>query len=94
MVTPYLRRISRATTDHQEPEATYLQQLGRSLKLHRVKAGLTQEQLADRAGMHRTFIGLVERGESGLSVERLVDLAAALSVEPADLLPPRPRRHP
>jgi transcriptional regulator with XRE-family HTH domain len=93
VVTPYVRGISRASTDHQGPEATYLQKFGLSLKLQRVKAGLTQEQLADRAGMHRTFIGLVERGESGLSIERLVDLAAALDVEPADLLPPRPGSH-
>jgi transcriptional regulator with XRE-family HTH domain len=32
----------------------------------------------------------VERGESSLNVERLVDLADALGVEPAELLPPRP----
>jgi transcriptional regulator with XRE-family HTH domain len=94
MVTPYVRRISRGSTDHQQPKSTYLQQLGLSLKRQRVKAGLTQEQLADRAGMHRTFIGLVARGESGLSVERLVELAAALGVQPTELLPPRPGNHP
>jgi len=46
-----------------EPNRTYLQQFGRQLKLLRVKAGLTQEELAEAACMHRTFIGLLERGE-------------------------------
>jgi transcriptional regulator with XRE-family HTH domain len=65
----------------------YLQQFGLHLKLLRVKRGLTQEQLAERAGMHRTFIGRLERGQSGINVERLADLAAGLGVDPADLLP-------
>jgi transcriptional regulator with XRE-family HTH domain len=61
---------------------------GRHLKVLRVKAGLSQEQLAERAGMHRTTIGRLERGQSGLSLDRLPDLAAALEVEPRDLIPP------
>jgi len=71
-----------------EPNRTYLQQFGLRLKLLRVKAGLTQEELAEAACMHRTFIGLLERGESGVSVERLPDLAEALGAEPGELLPP------
>ena len=86
------RRLPFTPTGHKE--STYLQELGLRLKLQRVKAGFTQEHLADRAGMHRTFIGLVERGESGLSLERLVDLAEALGVEPAELLPRRTRSNP
>jgi transcriptional regulator with XRE-family HTH domain len=70
----------------------YLREFGLRLKLLRVRSGMTQEELADRAGMHRTFIGLLERGESGTNVERLVDLAHALGVEPAELLPPAPSR--
>jgi transcriptional regulator with XRE-family HTH domain len=50
--------------------------------------------LADHAGIHRTSISLVERGESGLRVARLADLAEALDVEPTDLLPPRPAIRP
>jgi len=69
-------------------EPTFLERFGLGVRLLRVKQGLTQEQLAERAGMHRTFIGLIERGESGVSVERLPDLAVALGVEPAELLPP------
>jgi transcriptional regulator with XRE-family HTH domain len=74
--------------DHNE---AYLAQLGHHLKVLRVKAGLTQEQLAERAGLHRTFIGRLERGESGINVERLPDLAGALGVEPSELIPPTDR---
>jgi len=91
VVVPSAHRRPSPTTHPRDPTLTYLQQFGLHLKLARVKAGLTQEQLAERAGLHRTFVGLLERGESGLSVERLVDLAEALDVEPAELLPPRPR---
>ena len=81
---------ARGTPETVEPAAssTYLQRFGLRLKLARVMAHLTQEQLAERARMHRTFIGLLERGESGINIERLPDLASALGVEPADLLPP------
>src|SRR4051794_36230298 len=49
-------------------------------------AGFTQEELADRAGLHRTHIGLVERGERHLSVAAAVKLANALGLSLADLI--------
>ena len=55
-----------------EPNRTYLHQFGRQLKLLSVKAGLTQEELAEAAGMHRTFIGLLERGEFGVQVPHVL----------------------
>ena len=47
---------------------------------------ITQEALADRAGLHRTEIGLLERGHRVPRVDTLLRLAAALAVEPAELL--------
>jgi transcriptional regulator with XRE-family HTH domain len=47
---------------------------------------LSQEKLAERAGMHRTYLGGVERGERNLSFEKLLRLAAALDVEASELL--------
>ena len=46
----------------------------------RREAGLTLEDLADRAGLHRTSLGLIERGERGLSVESAAKLADALDL--------------
>jgi transcriptional regulator with XRE-family HTH domain len=66
----------------------YPLRFGRHLHRLRIKVGLSQEQLAQAAGMHRTTIGRLERGQSGMSVERLPDLAAALGLEPRDLIPP------
>jgi transcriptional regulator with XRE-family HTH domain len=51
------------------------------LRSHREKAGLSQEELADRAGLHRTFISQVERGLKSPSLNSLVSLAAALGLK-------------
>ena len=47
--------------------------------------GLTQKQLADQCGLHRTFIGSVERGERNVSILNLRDIAKILRVPLADL---------
>jgi transcriptional regulator with XRE-family HTH domain len=68
----------------------FVRRFGRRLKLLRVDRDLSQEQLGEAAGMHRTFIGRLERGEAGVNVDRLPDLARALEVEAHELIP----RHP
>lgn len=68
-------------------DRSYLKAFGLNVKLARVKAGLTQEELAERAGMHRTTIGQLERGQRGLNVASLGRLADALDVPGRDLLP-------
>lgn len=60
--------------------------LAENLKRLRATHGLSQEALADLAGLHRTFVGSVERGERNISVDNIGKLAAALGVAPADLL--------
>lgn len=45
----------------------------------------SQEALADKAGLHRTFVGSVERGERNISVDNVERLARALGVSVADL---------
>jgi len=60
--------------------------LGETIKAFRQKASLSQEQLADLASLHRTYIGSVERGERNISFENIVQIARALDVKPSDLL--------
>ena len=60
--------------------------LGRRLRGHRIRTYISQEDLADRAGLHRTEISLLERGGRVPRVDTLLRLAAALDVEPEELL--------
>ena len=63
-----------------EERKMLLKQLGLSIKLARVRKGLSQEELAELAGLHRTYIGMVERAERNLTVINLVQIAKALDV--------------
>ncbi|MFM0591386.1 helix-turn-helix domain-containing protein [Paraburkholderia dilworthii] len=57
-----------------------------NLRLFRGKLGMSQEILADRAGLHRTHIGLIEKGLTSARMDTLVLLAGALGVDELDLL--------
>jgi len=48
--------------------------------------GLSQESLADLAGLHRTYVGAVERGERNISIDNMERLAVALGYDVVDLL--------
>ena len=64
----------------------FLQDLGHRLRELRLARGLTQAELADQCGLHRTFVGSVERGERNVSVLNLRLIARVLRVPLADLL--------
>lgn len=59
---------------------------GPVLRRVRTERGLTQEQLADVSGLHRTEISLLERGERKPLLETVVALCRGLGVTPAELL--------
>lgn len=67
------------------PEAA-LSGFGRRLRILRLERGLSQEGLADRAALHRTYVGGIERGERNVSLLNIVAIAAALGVKVAELL--------
>ena len=58
------------------------------LRALRKERGLSQEDLADLAGIHRTYVGSVERGERNVSIDSMERLALALKVDLSQLLLP------
>ena len=62
------------------------QRFARNLKAKRTDLGFSQEVLAEEAGLHRTYIGSVERAERNVSIDGMERLAKALGLDIADLL--------
>ena len=62
------------------------QALGLNIRRLREAMGISQEELGYRAGLHRTYIGSIERGERNVALLNLCQIARALQCEPADLL--------
>jgi transcriptional regulator with XRE-family HTH domain len=62
-------------------------QFGQKLRLVRQEKGVSQEKLAELAGLHRTYVSSVERGERNISLVNIEKLAKALSVPLAELMP-------
>lgn len=58
---------------------------GACVRKYRENRGFSQEKLADLAGLHRTYIGSVERGEKNISLDNILILADALECKPSDL---------
>jgi transcriptional regulator with XRE-family HTH domain len=66
---------------------------GQRVRARRNELGLSQEALAERCGVHWTFLGQVERGQRNLSLHNILKVARGLRVDPAELVkglsPPR-----
>lgn len=78
---------SRASVDLVEGELQAV--VGRNLRALRRQRGLSQEQFADVLGVHRTYMGGVERGERNLTLRTVERLAEHLGVDPLTLLTER-----
>jgi transcriptional regulator with XRE-family HTH domain len=63
-----------------------LARFGKRVREVRIKRNLSQEELGVRAGVHRTYVGMIERGEKNITLLNIHKVANALKVRPSDLL--------
>jgi transcriptional regulator with XRE-family HTH domain len=61
-----------------------LLKFGKKVREERGRLGLSQEGLAARAGVHRTYIGMIERAEKNITLENIEKIAKALKISIAD----------
>ena len=64
-----------------------LKKVGKKIQEARKSKGVTQEKLAEMLSMHRTYIGLIERGERNPTIRTLYKISKALKVGAKELLP-------
>jgi len=57
---------------------------GKKVREERDKLGLSQEELAGRAGVHRTYVGMIERAEKNITLENIERIAKALDLKMRD----------
>lgn len=62
-----------------------LREFGLRIQQERKKLGISQEELAYRAGLHRTYIGMIERAERNITLGNIKKLADALQLRIKDL---------
>jgi transcriptional regulator with XRE-family HTH domain len=62
-----------------------LEAFGNRVKEERLKLGISQEELAGRAGLHRTYIGMIERAEKNITLANIYKVAKALGISISDL---------
>lgn len=67
------------------PDRTLITQFGNRIRQLRQARGLSQEKLAELTGFHRTYIGMIERGERNLSLSNIGVFATVFEISIADL---------
>ena len=72
--------------DHNGRVRKRARELGDRVRARRMDLGLSQEMLGERSGLHRTYIGQVERGEVNLTVRNLIAVADGLGIDVAELV--------
>ncbi|HEY9711989.1 MAG TPA: helix-turn-helix transcriptional regulator [Chroococcales cyanobacterium] len=73
------------TRDHRNDPEPWLRAVGTAVQERRLALGYSQQELADMAGVHRTYVSDVERGARNVTVITVVKLADALEIEPFKL---------
>lgn len=59
---------------------------GKNVQKHRISQGLSQEKLAELTGVHRTYIGMIERAEKNITLCNIEKIAKALNIRIQELL--------
>lgn len=62
-----------------------LAEFGKKVRQERLKQNLSQEELAEKAGVHRTYIGMIERAEKNITLTNINKIATALGISIAGL---------
>jgi len=62
-------------------EENIKKRFGKKIREERLKIGLSQEALAFKAGLHRTYIGMIERGEKNITLLNIYKLSKALEID-------------
>jgi transcriptional regulator with XRE-family HTH domain len=60
---------------------------GLKVRIRRFELEMTQEELAEKADLHPTYLGSVERGERNIALENIIAISKALGCSPKDLMP-------
>ena len=59
---------------------------GNKVRTERLRQGISQERLGELAEVHRTYVGMIERGEKNITLSNIEKIAKALKVRPSDLV--------
>lgn len=59
---------------------------GQKVRQRRLFLGISQEELAERVGVHRTYVGMIERGEKNITLRNIMKFARALDMPIQDLM--------
>ncbi|MBQ4407956.1 MAG: helix-turn-helix transcriptional regulator [Bacteroidales bacterium] len=67
-------------------ENNIVELFGRNVQKYRKARNLSQEKLAELAGVHRTYVGMIERAEKNITICNMKKIADALQIKISDLL--------
>jgi transcriptional regulator with XRE-family HTH domain len=86
--TTLLQQVSVAAVPHprRDRDAQVAAEFGRRLRSRRLAMGWSQERMAQAAGVHRTYVGHIERGETSPTLYSIIRFAGALGVPPSELV--------
>ncbi len=76
-----------AKETHNQKKTPVRKAFGIKVRIKRFELEITQEELAERADLHPTYLSSVERGERNISLENIVAIAKALGCSSKDLMP-------